>query len=320
MLAMALVLMFIGGWERYWRLQDYVPSIEDHWELWGINRRFATQQKGRALALIGASRIQLGVHPDVFARSTGIRPLMLAIDGNSPLPVLQNLADDPGFSGLVICSLTPQWLAESKITGRRAKKWIRKFRQQKWSSRLETRLSSAVQQRFVFRFPGLSPGRVWSHLVHDEPLKKVYAPMRMDRYRSANYAKSDLLRLKKAREKRVLQLAQSTIPLNPAAYGERLEQVSEWVASIEQRGGQVLFVRMPSTGVIRETEEVAWPRHRYWDPFSELVKGKAIHFEDYPTLAGFTCPDGSHLDGDDAVRFTEELVKIIRSHIFRLEI
>lgn len=314
LLIITLVLICMGSWESFWRLQGYIPTVEDNLGLWAAIRRQANQQEGKSVALIGASRIQLGVNPDVFARTTGVRPLMLAIDGNSPLPILQNLAEDSGFSGLVICGLTPQWLAESRTTKRRAAKWIRKYRRQKWSSRLETHLSAGVQQLFVFRFPGLSPGRVWRHLIHDERLKKVYAPMRMDRYRPADYTKTDLLQLKKAREERAQQLAFSTIALESEAFRERVEQVHRWVEQIEHRGGQVVFIRMPSTGTIREIEAVSWPRHRYWDVFAARMNGLAVHFEDYAVLAGLPCPDGSHLDAGGATLFSEALIKIFQKN------
>ena len=312
LLVMVFVLICLGGWEGFWRLQGYIPTVEDELGLWAAIRRQANEQEGESVALIGSSRIQLGLNPDVFARTTGVRPLMLAIDGNSPLPVLQNLAEDPDFSGLIICGLTPQWLAESKTSKRRAAKWIRKYRRQKWSSRLETPLSSGVQQLFVFRFPGLSPARVWRHLINDERLKKVYAPMRLDRYRSADYTRTDLSRLKEAREKRSRQLASTTIPLAPEAFRERVEQVNQWVETIEYRGGQVIFIRMPSTGTIREIEEATWPRHRYWDVFAARMPGLTIHFEDYTTLNSLPCPDGSHLDAGGAILFSESLVKIFR--------
>ena len=38
----------------------------------------------------------------------------------------------------------------------------------------------------------------------------------------------------------------------------------------------------------------------------------AIHFEDYPGLSGYDCPDGSHLDVRDARKFTRALVRILR--------
>ena len=40
-----------------------------------------------------------------------------------------------------------------------------------------------------------------------------------------------------------------------------------------------------------------WPREVYWDRLAAHSRALAIHFEDYPHLAGFQCPDGSHLGG-----------------------
>src|SRR6185295_19173605 len=57
----------------------------------------------RAVALLGASRIEFGVDPELLSHELGGRPVaMLAVNGRYPLAALRELADDPSFIGLAI--------------------------------------------------------------------------------------------------------------------------------------------------------------------------------------------------------------------------
>ncbi|HKR55786.1 MAG TPA: hypothetical protein VJS20_05765, partial [Gemmatimonadales bacterium] len=87
------------------------------------------------------------------------------------------------------------------------------------------------------------------------------------------------------------------------------------IRSIEAHGGRVVLLFMPLTGASADIEERDFPRSEYWDPISPSSKALRVHFRDYPALAGFTCPDGEHLDGVDAVRFTRALADILGSHL-----
>lgn len=92
---------------------------------------------------------------------------------------------------------------------------------------------------------------------------------------------------------------------------ERYRWVEQQVEKIQGRGGRVVFIRMPSSGEVRRIEFLTWPREKYWDQFAASIAAPAIHFEDYPSLSGFNCPDGSHLDENSARQFTRNLLKIL---------
>ena len=235
---------------------------------------------------------------------------MLAIDGSSPIPVLEDLARDPGFSGTVICSIIPMFLGEADENGR-ARKWVRKYRHQTVSSRLEARLAALLRQHFVFRYSGLLPDELWSDLMQDEPPRPPYAPLRPDRYRPANFSGADIERIRAGRIEREKELHARADPLSRRRFLDKAARLDRMVAEIESRGGRVVFVRYPSTGPVRRMEGETWPRDRYWDVLAHRTSAATIHFEDYPSLSGFNCPDGSHLDVADAERFTRELAKIL---------
>lgn len=310
--AALLAIVLLVGWEAFWRARGFTPGVEDDWNIWSRQRR-AVDGDPHVTALLGASRIQLGLDPGEWSRQTNTRAVMLAIDGNSPLPVLRDLASDPDFSGLVLCSYLPLFFADASETDDRTIKWLRKFRQQKWSSRLETAMAIQIQEHAAFRYAGLTPGRLWQHFLDGTAPKPEYAPMGANRYRAADYSKTDIVVLRAARERRETKRSRHARPLSEQAYAQRVARIAESVAHIRARGGLVVFVRFPSTGIIRELEEQAWPKERYWKELLAGTGAQGIHFEDEPALGGFNCPDGSHLDAGSARRFTAALVAILRS-------
>jgi hypothetical protein len=299
-------------WELFWRLQGFSPTVTDDWRYWAALRRKASDGGAETVALVGASRIQLGFHPDVFATETGLNPIMLAIDGSSPLPVLADLARDPDFNGIVICSLTPMFLAEPSEKFGRAEEWVRLYRKQKLSSRVEARLNLLVSAHVVFRDAALAPWRVIETVLNGGWPEPPYAGMRPDRYRPADFTMVDVERYRQGRIERRRELVAGATPLAPGAFRDKIDRIGAMAGNIQRRGGRVIFVRFPTTGTIRRLESETWPRSRYWNVFAERIGAPAIHFEDYPALSGYDCPDGSHLDVRDARKFTRALVRILR--------
>ena len=126
----------------------------------------------------------------------------------------------------------------------------------------------------------------------------------------------DLPDLDERRRKREKEIARDApISVSPAELQASLGQVEAAVARIQARGGKVVFVEFPSSGIARQTEDRNFPRRKFWEVWAGLSRAVMIHFQDYPGLARFDCPDYSHLDHRDAVPFTEALARIIREKL-----
>jgi len=311
LLAATVYLMILGGWEVAWRYQGFSPSITDDWPIWSQIRRQANGDAD-AVALVGASRIMLGIDPQIFQDAVGGSTHMLAIDGSNPLPVLAELGRDSGFKGNVICSIAPLWLAaEVDSSGDRTAKWLRKYGSQPLSSRLETYFAMEVQAHLVFRYGGLAPVKLWRKWRRGSPVEPPYAPMRADRYRRADYSLVDLNALRASRVERTRELHDKAVMLQPQDFLQRVKEIEQSVEQIQRRGGAVVFVRFPSCGAVRQIEEETVPRHRYWDVFAGETSAFTLHFADYAELDNFDCMDGSHLNYDDAARFTSKLAALV---------
>lgn len=90
-----------------------------------------------------------------------------------------------------------------------------------------------------------------------------------------------------------------------------LNAIKTDVDKIKARGGQVVFLRTPSTGPFLQMEKAGFPRKAYWDRLLAVTQCPGIHFEDYPSIAHFNCPEFSHLAPKDAVVFTNHLVQLL---------
>jgi hypothetical protein len=92
-------------------------------------------------------------------------------------------------------------------------------------------------------------------------------------------------------------------------------KVKEATDKIRARGGDVVFVRTPSSGLTWEKEQQFFPRDQYWDKILSITKCKGIYFMDYPETDHFICPEFSHLTPADAIPYTRHLAKVLREEM-----
>jgi len=96
------------------------------------------------------------------------------------------------------------------------------------------------------------------------------------------------------------------------AIGKRFQDITAAVQKLHARGGKIVFVRFPHSGTLKELEDQQTPRAQTWDPLLKSTGAPGIHYQDFPELAGFNCPEWSHLTAGDSVEFTKRLVPHLR--------
>jgi hypothetical protein len=103
-----------------------------------------------------------------------------------------------------------------------------------------------------------------------------------------------------------------TPPLSGKPLDSVMLSVKKDVDKIKARGGEVIFLRTPSSGFFYMAEQHGYPRAAYWDKLLTVTGCKGIYFGDYPVLAQLTCPEFSHLKPQDAVIYTKNIVDILQ--------
>jgi hypothetical protein len=99
-------------------------------------------------------------------------------------------------------------------------------------------------------------------------------------------------------------------PMSDSTLNTIFRDVAADIAKIRSRGGRVLFMRMPSDGEVWALEQKVFPREKYWERLLRETGAPGIHFQDYPVLARYHCPEWSHLTPADARTFTADFVRI----------
>ena len=290
-------------------------SYQDNEALWVTTRNKVPNYDNKAVVLVGASRIQVGINTDIFAKVTGIRPVQLAINGNYPLPVLEHLADTEGFTGVAIVSMNVSWLNPG-LKSPTADQWIATYQaqhldkeKQPFYTPLEQQLMSAWRTLGPGGVAQMSTGYLFESIFLGRRLPVRYIRVKKDRSVLVDYQARDVMERGGRDRFSTASMSQSKNTLD--RFAKNIERVERFVDKIQARGGRVVFVRMPTSGNVRKDEESQYPREKYWDYFAKRTRALTIHFKDYPVLSGYTLPDGSHLDYRDAATFTESLSEII---------
>jgi hypothetical protein len=312
--AVVCVALFTA-WEGFWRHRGFEPSVTDDAGLWAAERRSLKIDDPEEVVIVGSSRIQLGINPDAFVAATGWRrPVQLAVAMGASVPVLRHLAE-AGFRGLVICEVNPRiFFEKGRSLDRVVGSYLRKYRSLTLGDIVEERLRAWVQQTFVTPLPALSTRELLLTLRQGRLPTPQFITVDRDRYRYADYSHLPSLGDRIRRVRRLRERSELTF-LDPQGVGNRVGEVAELVRHIREGGGEVIFVRLPTSDHILENERRTVPRERYWDRLASGTEAIAIHFQDHPELASFTAPDGEHLDREDAVVFARALGKILAREI-----
>jgi hypothetical protein len=325
-------LIAVAIWEVYVRSLGYEPTLNDTSDLW-VEARHRVQPE--SVVIIGDSRAWFDMDLDELERGLTKRPVQLAIAGSCGYPVLADLVNDEHFHGTIICSIVPglYFAPPGSFPVERSEKAVQRFHGQTWAQRASHQISKPLELSFAFlKQDDLTLEALLRELpIPNRPNAQVgpkFPPYfcSIDRERRARMVEQC------ARPGRLQErvkngwIALFTPPPPPsfvppeafaakvqAAIKTRFGDTVEAVHKFQARGGKVVFMRFPMSGKLKELEDQQTPRAKTWDPLIQASGAPGIHFEDFPELAGFQCPEWSHLSAGDSVEFTKRLVPHLRT-------
>jgi hypothetical protein len=329
---LALVLISeiacVASWETFWRAHYFVPDdYEDTPAVWQIQRERAT---GGATVLIGSSRMWQDVDLTAWERVAGTRPIQLAIAGKNPRPVLTELAADPLFHGLVVCEVTPYlfFVQPETATADFTRRGSAQTLSQRVSNQLgmmlerwlafidnETRLSTLWKRAPLPLRAGAFPVREVpkGHVMRADRDTRMWARLEADPGYRALFQRLWLF-YAGGPQPSLEEKPPSPATAYPGIVGivdKVAAQVAADVQRIRARGGDVAFIRFPSSGPVYLNEVRSFPRSMAWEPFLAKTRTAGVHFEDYAQLQGYRLPEWSHMAAGDSGRFTDALAPLV---------
>jgi hypothetical protein len=329
--ALAVMLLVVGVWELKVRADGYSPCLNDSTDLWAKWRSVVGQEPDQTV-VIGSSRILFDFDLDTYARYFNTSaPVQLAMPGSNPLAVLENVADDQKFRGTLILGVVPGlWFVPEGSPVERSRQAIGRFENWSPSQRFGLGVAKVLQKRLAFiNSEDLTLPLLINRLnIADRPAAVPNLPRKTppyfaypdDRRQARMWARCDFgspLALKIQAIWPPLFTPPPPPPMfTPEEFGKMMQasleahlgRIAAATEKLRARGVKVVFVRAPSTGPLRELENRFTPREAFWDRILVVSEFPGIHFEDYPDLARFECPEWSHLTAADAVAFSEALM------------
>jgi len=325
----------VAGLEVVLASRGYVPTIVDSPAVWARERSRVGELGARAIVLVGASRMQLDVDLPTLRQLTGKEPVQLAIDGGSFVPVLADLAADESVKGTVLVDYYDDAVGELATGGgvqlELAEWTTRRSRSAQFNFSASEEWLAGIVRRYLRSYAdGASPFDSVTLRALEPKATPQYLVTLPSRERKADYRKVDMpafyykrvarnlglvppvpglawTQVDQTLRRAVADLPVAALPL----FGTGAQAIAGMVRRIEARGGRVIFVAMPTSGLVRDIDERKFPRSLYWDRFSAMVPTWSVRSSDVPALARFVCPDGSHLDMRDQLDFTRALVRAL---------
>jgi hypothetical protein len=311
----------------------YHPTVADSKERWADQRRRARSLGKQGLIWIGASRGQLGIDTSILRDKTGLEPVQLAIDGSSFIPVLKGLADDPSITGTILIDYQTEFIDVDAIhESDEAAAWESTYEKEAAIPLRGLSLSAIEKALITFRREHLAsdsndanPLLSLRFRVLPQAKSNQYIVTNPDRSRIANYGlrPMPLTYFRRAAiemglrdqgmdarhfEQRLREKLETLTPKDPAGFLQGAREIKQQVDKIEARGGKVVFLEMPTSGMVRDSDDKFYPREQFLNAFEHLLGKTVLISNETPGLKDFICPDGSHLDQRDRTQFTADLV------------
>ncbi|MDO1449439.1 hypothetical protein Q0590_24400 [Rhodocytophaga aerolata] len=323
--ALLLTLAFVIGWESYWRSQKFELSYNDDEPLWAYHRKQIYDSSPSAPVLIGSSRIKFGMDLSTWEQITGKAPVQLAQVGTSPRLVLDDLANDASFRGTVLVGVTEP-LFFSPAGGpfdKQARSSLAYYPNwslaQKASFHINQLAESAFlfldEERFALRFlldRAAITNRPGVFVIPPFPIKFTVNDFNRQTFITEDFVASPQMQEEQKQIWWNLFTKAPKMAMSEQDFVAILDQVKAAVHKIQARGGNVLFVRMPSDGDLWAFEQKVFPREKFWNRLLAHTGAKGIHFADYPQLAGIPCIEWSHLAPAQAKAFTREFIPLMQ--------
>jgi hypothetical protein len=325
-LAVLSFVLLLVAWEMWVRSQGVTPSYRNSDGLWAEQRRLINQGAGDGWVFTGSSRVLFNLQPAVWEQHDGRRPLQLALEGTSPMSVLEDLAEDDDFTGSVIVGVAPNLFftgseyRESAISRPKEETPTQWFGHQvslivephlafyNFDYALPTMLRrqplperEGVEWRMeVRKLSNLSrdrSSRMWSRVETDEAFQKLAKVIWAHGWKP---------------------LADTPVEQQQRVLKARSEQIARAVAvskKFRAKGVELIFVRMPSEGHYTVSEPDLAPRALAWDQLIEQTGALGLHFQDHPEMQGYWLPEWSHMSASEADRFTKAFYGLVQREL-----
>jgi hypothetical protein len=324
LLMLLIVAVSVISWEIHLRNIGVTKTYDDGGPIWADKRAMVYEPMDKATVFIGSSRIKFDLDIPTWEAITGNHAVQLACVGSNPIPVLQNLAEDQNFKGRLVVDVTEGlFFSTAPPNLASPEEYSKYYKERTPAQRMSFEINHFLESRFAFLDKdNFSLNAKLSQLqLKNRPGVFVF-PIFPWQFGRVNFDRQETMTPEFVADsnlhKRVTDIwdffrkMSKDLPASGAKLDSILNGVKVAVDKIKSRGGEVFFVRTPSSGPYAMGEQMGFPRDKYWERILKETQCPGLHFKDYPALSHFVCPEWSHLAPADAIVFTKEFMRILQ--------
>ena len=319
-------LVLMVAWELEMRhLGLRAGDLDDGRGYWAVERRKVDSGPRDSVVIIGDSRILLDTDLATWQKLTGRRPIQLALLGMNAQPILHNLAADEHFAGLLVIG-TAEFSYFSDDAGS-LPGVLRYMKSESPSQRIGLQIHKTLSRYFAFLDSNYTLFALLER--HKWPERKGVESPYIDVWKisEAYDDRQSYLWDRIERDEYLRDQAKSIWmdffegpPVKPGTVERVSAETKADIDRIRARGGEVVWVRPPSSGPLLDIERTRYPREKVWDKLLHETASFGVYFEDYPAMHQLPCPDWSHLSRTSAIAFTDAYVRVLRERVEWLKV
>ncbi len=326
-----LVFLLLIGWELLARKMQHQPGgyLSGMDAMWAQERRkLDKSEHDIRVVLTGSSRMLWAADLNIMEKQLGTRPLQLSLPGTSPALFVEDIVENTTFDGIILVGVTPflfNWLTEG-FFGTDA---FGRYHDESPAQWMSTKLHDPLAKNLAFIDEGFSLFELVDHYMmlpqrenakvlnqqgwklgdtYDDRQTDMWAPVEQigsfDNEQILNFWLPGIDKIKTSEEmaKMVTETVDFFTPL---------------ISKLEARGGDMIFIRMPSSGLYLEKDIKSNHRDNLWLPMIKGFNAPAINSMDFAELSSdLEIPEWSHLSRKSQDIWSERIIPYIREAYF----
>jgi len=326
LLAILVAIALMVAWEFWVRSEGVTPSYRNSDGQWAEQRRRINNGAGDGWVFSGSSRTLSNMQLQVWERLDKRRPVQLALEGTAPVAVLESLADDENFTGKLILGVAPGLFFSGYELRRGAIDRYQTESPTQWFGHKVSALAEPYLAFYTqdFSLPAIlrrQPVTAREGVIFDLEIRKIFNYDRDRNTRLWDKLVTDEAYRELAKElwaQNWMAFAKLPPPVQEMLLETRQKQLDRATAAtkkLQSKGAEVIFVQMPYEGHYAVSEIDIAPRDMTWDVLLEQTGALGLHFQDHEEMQGYYLPEWSHMNGDEADRFTEALYGLVQREL-----
>lgn len=318
-IAFIISLFALVGWEYLARAMHHTTGKyqSTNTRMWAEERGKLDTKNDIKIVLTGSSRTLWGFDMNVVNNEIGTKPLQLALPGTGPALFAKDVVENTDFSGLLIVGVAP-FLFNRMDEGFFGQGALDAYHNQTPSKYTGSILYDFLSYNLAFidesfELPALMEryidlpvrknatdlmGRQWKlGDSYEERLTKMWPPVEevgsFDNTQLMNFWMGGLKRKPPPAEK-IQEMAQTSIDF-----------YAPLIKELRSRGGDMVFVRLPSSGEYLKFDLKTDYYNNMWKPMIEGLEVVGLNAMDYPELSDeLETPEWSHLSRASQDKFS----------------